>query len=98
MKAVYLTSILAGAVGVLALDRRLATGVASRRFARSAVVTVPFFLAFDLLGAARGWFSSDPHRNVLIVPPGIPLEEPILLTFLTLVSVVLWHVARKILQ
>jgi len=97
MRFLYLASILVSAIGVVVLDRRLAIGIASRRFVRTAAVTVPLFLAFDLAGAARGWFSSDPHLNVLIIPPGIPLEEPILLTFLTLVSIALWQGTRRVL-
>lgn len=89
LRFAYLSGIAVGWAGVLALDERFGTGVRGRRLGRAAAVTVPAFLAFDLTGAARGWFSSNPGRNSLIVPPGIPLEEPLLLGFLTLVSVAL---------
>lgn len=92
----YLLTILLSIAGVLGLDRRFETGILGQRLARTILVTVPIFLAFDLLGAARGWFWSDPHLNALIVRPGIPLEEPILLAFLTLVSVSLWTGARRL--
>jgi lycopene cyclase domain-containing protein len=91
----YLTAIAASGAGVLALDQRLGTGVRGPRLARAVAVTVPVFLAFDLVGAARGWFASNPARNSLIVPPGIPLEEPLLLGFLTLVSLALRRGAER---
>jgi lycopene cyclase domain-containing protein len=94
----YLLTILASAAGVLAIDRRISAGIAGRRLLRTILSTVPIFLAFDLLGAARGWFSSDPRLNTAIVPPGIPLEEPILLAFLTLVSISLWWGARRLVE
>lgn len=85
----YLGAIAASFAAVLALDERLGTGARGRRLTRATGVTVPVFLAFDAVGAARGWFYSNPDRNSVIVPPGIPLEEPLLLAFLTLVSVVI---------
>jgi lycopene cyclase domain-containing protein len=85
----YLGAIAASFAAVLALDERLGTGARGPRLTRATGVTVPVFLAFDAVGAARGWFYSNPDRNSVIVPPGIPLEEPLLLAFLTLVSVVI---------
>lgn len=97
-RALYLAAILISFIGVVTLDRALDLGIVSRRWLRTALATVALFLAFDLTGAARGWFFSSPRYNVLIVPPGIPLEEPILLTFLTLVSLALWHGVRRLRQ
>lgn len=94
----YLGAIVASLAGVLALDARLGTGVRGRRLTRTIGVTVPVFLAFDAVGAARGWFFSNPERNSVIVPPGIPLEEPLLLGFLTLVSVVVHRGAEDALR
>lgn len=94
----YLGAIAASGAGVLVLDVRLATGVRGRRLTRAIGVTVPLFLAFDAIGAARGWFASNPERNSVIVPPGIPLEEPLLLAFLTLVSVVVHRAAEEALR
>jgi lycopene cyclase domain-containing protein len=94
----YLAALLAGWVGMLVLDRRLHLGAAGRRLARAVGITVPLFLAFDGIGAARGWFASDPRLNSIIVPPGIPIEEPVLLAFLCLLSVVLWRLVRKALE
>lgn len=92
----YLACILVSLTGVLLLNLRLGTGVLGRQFVRSALVTVPLFLCFDLLGASRGWFASSPRLNSVIVSPGIPLEEPILLFFLTLISISLFWAARRI--
>lgn len=97
-RPLYLAAILIGAAGVLALNRTFRTGVLSLRLLGTIVVTVPLFLIFDTVGAARGWFSSNPHLNLLIVPPGIPLEEPVLLAFLTLVSISLLQGVRRLLQ
>lgn len=94
----YLITILVSAAGILALNWVLDTGVLSRRLMWTVTVTVPLFLIFDIVGSARGWFQSNPHLNVLIVPPGIPLEEPILLAFLAVVSISLWQGTRKLVR
>jgi hypothetical protein len=90
----YLTALALGWAGLLLLDRRLRLGVAGARLARAIALTVPPLLVFDAVGAARGWFASSPRLNSLIVVPGIPLEEPVLLAFLTLLSIVLWRLFR----
>lgn len=90
----YLAALAVSWVGVLVLDRRLRLGVAGPRLVRALVLTVPPLLVFDAVGAARGWFASSPGLNSVIVAPGIPLEEPVLLAFLTLLSVVLWRLFR----
>lgn len=94
----YLSSILVSLGGVLLLNSRFGTGIVGSRLLRSTLITVPLFLCFDTVGAARGWFASSPRLNSVIVSPGIPLEEPILLLFLTLVSVSLWWAARRALS
>jgi lycopene cyclase domain-containing protein len=93
----YLGALLGSWVGVLALDRRFRIGVRGSRLFRAVAVTVPVFLALDALGAARGWFWSDPALNSLILPPGIPLEEPLLLGFLALLSATGFQLARRLL-
>jgi len=95
IRVLYLTAILVSFTGVLALDRRWLRCIAPRRVLRTVAVTVPLFLAFDVLGAARDWFASDPRLNLLIIPPGIPVEEPLLLAFITLVSISLLEAFRK---
>lgn len=92
---IYLTCILFSLAGVLLLNGWFRTGVLDARLLRTSAITVPLFLCFDIVGAARGWFESSPRLNSVIFPPGIPLEEPILLFFLTLISVSLWRAGRK---
>ena len=92
---VYLSAIALSATGVALAARRLRLGVAAHRLLRAAAVTVPVFLVLDAIGAARGWFRSSPDLNVAILPPGISLEEPLLLSFLVLLSVVLWRIAGR---
>jgi hypothetical protein len=91
----YLLVILGSIAGVTLLARRFLPGVVSRRLVRPVVAVLVVFLAFDLVGAARGWFASSPEWVVAIVPPGIPPEEPLLLGFLALFSVVLFEGFRR---
>ncbi len=91
----YLAALALSASGVVLLDRRLRLGAAGTRLLRAVAVTVPVFLGLDAVGAARGWFSSNPALNAAIFPPGISLEEPLLLAFLVLLSVVLWRAAVR---
>lgn len=92
---VYLSAIALSATGVALAACRLRLDVAAHRLLRAAAVTVPVFLVLDAIGAARGWFRSNPELNVAILPPGISLEEPLLLSFLVLLSVVLWRIAGR---
>jgi lycopene cyclase domain-containing protein len=92
----YLSFLLFSLGGVLVLNLRFHTEVIGRRLLRTALITVPLFLCFDVVGTARGWFASSPRLNSVIVTPGIPLEDPILLGFLTLISVSLWWAARRV--
>lgn len=94
---IYMAAIIFSAAGILLLDRRLRLGAFGPRLMRAVALTVPAFLAIDAVGAARGWFSSDPHLSVGILPPGISFEEPFLLTFLVILSVVLWRGASRLL-
>jgi hypothetical protein len=91
----YLLIILASFVGVGLLARRLLPGVVSWRLARPIVAVLAVFLAFDALGAARGWFASSRDWVVAYLEPGIPPEEPLLLAFLALFSVVLFEGFRR---
>jgi len=91
----YLAVILVSIAGVSLLARRFLPGVVSRRLAAPVVAVVVAFLAFDLVGASRGWFASNVDWVVAYVPPGIPPEEPLLLGFLALFSVVLFEGFRR---
>jgi hypothetical protein len=92
----YLLVILVSISGVTLLARRFLPGVASRRLVRPVVAVLVGFLAFDIVGAARGWFASSTDWVVAYVPPGIPPEEPLLLGFLALFSVVLLELFRRV--
>lgn len=89
MPGLYLAVIVVSLVGVGLLARRFLPGVVGTRLALPVVAVLVVFLAFDWVGADRGWFASNPDWVVAIVPPGIPPEEPLLLAFLALFSVVL---------
>jgi hypothetical protein len=95
MPGLYLAAILLSFVGVVLIDRRLALGIWCRSTAVAIVVVEVAFLAFDAIGAARGWFASDPRWVVAIVPPGIPPEEPLLLAFITLWAILLYLFAER---
>lgn len=97
MPGLYLAVILVSLAGVTLLAHRFLPGVVSRRLARPVVAVLVAFLAFDLVGAARGWFASNTDWVVAYWPPGIPPEEPLLLAFLALFSIVLFELFRKVL-
>jgi len=99
MHVAYLLALLVSVVGVTLLDRRVgaritATGPARRRLAIVIACVLAVFLLFDLVGAGRGWFASDPDLVVALIPPGIPVEEPILLGFLAFLTVALYAALR----
>lgn len=96
MPGLYLGFLLISVVGVSLLAWRFLPGTLSRRLlAPIAAVLIVFLLLFDVIGAGRGWFASDPDWVIAIVPPGIPPEEPILLAFLALFSVVVLRLSRR---
>jgi len=92
----YLVVICVSLAGVTLLAHRLLPGVVGRRLARPVIAVVVAFLAFDVVGASRGWFASSRDWVVSSLPPGIPPEEPLLLAFLALFSVVLFELARRL--
>ena len=91
----YLASIVVSSAGVLLLAHRFLPGIVSVRLVRPVVAVLVVFLAFDWLGASRGWFASSLDWVVASFPPGIPPEEPLLLAFLALFSVVLFEGFRR---
>lgn len=94
----YMAVILVSAAGVLVLAHRFGLRVFRPRLVIAVAVTVPAFLAIDALGALRGWFRSDPHLSIAILPPGISFEEPFLLAFLVVLSIVLQRGAAQVLR
>jgi hypothetical protein len=95
MPGLYLAAIVGSFVGVALLDRRLGLGVLSRPTLVAVVAVEVSFLAFDLLGAARGWFATDVAWVVAYWAPGIPPEEPLLLAFITVWAVTLYRLAGR---
>ena len=95
MPGLYLAAILASFAGVALLDRRLRLGIWSRPTLVAVVAVESVFLAFDLLGAARGWFATDTAWVVAYWPPGIPPEEPLLLAFITVWAIALDRLAGR---
>ncbi|MCU0484216.1 MAG: hypothetical protein MUC54_08130 [Chloroflexi bacterium] len=96
MPGLYLAAILGSLAAVVLLDRRLRLGLASRPTLVALVAVQVAFLAFDLLGAARGWFASNTDWVVALWPPGIPPEEPLLLAFITLWAITLHRLAGRL--
>lgn len=95
MPGLYLAVILASLGGVALLARRFLPGVISRRLLAPVAAVLGVFLAFDWIGASRGWFASNLDWVVAYWEPGIPPEEPLLLAFLALFSVVLFEGFRR---
>jgi hypothetical protein len=91
----YLLVILVSFAGVGLLAHRFLPGVVSLRLLRPIAGVLVAFLAFDVIGAGRGWFASNLDWVVAYIPPGIPPEEPLLLTFLALFSIVLFEAFRR---
>jgi hypothetical protein len=97
MRFAYLAVLLFSVAGIAFAARHFRLKVDLRLVLRAVALTVPVFLLVDGIGAARGWFFSNPSLNVAIFPPGISLEEPILLGFLAFLSIVLHQaIARRI--
>jgi hypothetical protein len=92
----YLLVILFSSGGVMLLAHRFLPGVLSVRLLRPIGAVLVVFLAFDLVGAARGWFASNLEWVVAYFEPGIPPEEPLLLSFLALFSVFLFESFRRL--
>lgn len=95
MPGLYLAAILGSFAGVALLDRRLRLGLRNRPTLVAIVVVEIAFLAFDLLGASRGWFASNTDWVVAYWPPGIPPEEPLLLAFITVWAIALHRLAGR---
>ncbi len=95
MPGLYLAAIVGAFAGVILLDRRLALGLWSVPTAIAIVVVEAAFLAFDVLGAGGGWFATEARWTLASWPPGIPLEEPLLLAFITTWAIALHRLAAR---
>lgn len=95
MPGLYLAAILGSFAGVALLDRRFRLGLWSRPTLVAVMVVEVAFLAFDLLGAARGWFATNTDWVIAYWAPGIPPEEPLLLAFITVWAITLYRLAGR---
>ncbi|KAF2414365.1 lycopene cyclase [Microbacterium sp. B35-04] len=102
MPGVYLTAILASAVGVLLIDRRwrLAAWAAPGRTLAAVGIGMVFFLAWDAVGIATGVFvkGDSPLLLGIDLAPHLPLEEPVFLAFLSYLALVAWAGVQRVLD
>lgn len=101
MPGAYLAAILVSAGFVLLVDARFALAFwrAPGRTAVAVALSTVFFVAWDLAGIATGVFVKGPSPLYLGVDlaPELPLEEPVFLTFLTYLALVLHGACARIL-
>ncbi len=95
MPGLYLAAIVGSLAGLALLDRRLQLGLWSRATLAAIVAVEIAFLAFDLVGAAGGWFATNTDWVIAYWPPGIPPEEPLLLAFITTWAIALYRLAGR---
>jgi hypothetical protein len=95
MPGLYLAAIVGSFAGLALLERRFRLGLASRATLVAIVVVEVAFLAFDLLGASRGWFATNTDWVIAYWPPGIPPEELLLLAFIAAWSIALYRLAER---
>lgn len=95
MPGLYLAAIVGSFAGLALLDRRFRLGLASRATLAAIIVVEVAFLAFDLLGASRGWFATNTDWVIASWPPGIPPEELVLLAFIATWSIALYRLAER---
>ena len=72
MPGLYLAAIVGSFAGLALLDRRFRLGLASRATLAAIVVVEVAFLAFDLLGASRGWFATNTDWVDRLLAAGHP--------------------------
>ena len=63
MPGLYLLVIVASIAGVSLLASRFLPGIVSLRLLRPIAAVLVAFLAFDVIGAARGWFARADQRT-----------------------------------
>jgi hypothetical protein len=95
MPGLYLAAIVGSFAGLALIDRRFRLGIWSRPTLAAILVVEVAFLAFDLLGASRGWFATNTDWVIAYWPPGIPPEEILLLAFITTWAVALFRLAER---
>jgi lycopene cyclase domain-containing protein len=102
MMGAYLAAEIAAMAGVVVIDARLRLFVwaDARRAAVVLVVGVVFFLAWDLVAIAAGFYGrglSDAMLGVEVAPH-LPLEEVVFVTFLSYVTMVVLALVRRALS
>ena len=93
--ALYLAAIAISLLGIRGLVLRLGLAVQRQVIVPVTVIATSLFLLVDTLGISRGWFSTPISATVLMLPgrgplgAGLPVEEPVLLSALAILVVVL---------
>ncbi|PZQ92054.1 MAG: lycopene cyclase domain-containing protein [Leifsonia xyli] len=95
----YLGALLVSIAGMLVLDARyrLFLWRAPRAAALTLLVGVGLLLAVDLLAIALGVFrvGDSPALSGVMLAPHLPLEEPVFLVFLCLLTMVVHGLVRR---
>lgn len=90
----YLIALLVSLMGLGTLDwrYRVALFADARRTLLTLVITVAFFLVWDLVGVGLGIFfiGEAPYLSGWVVAPEVPVEEIAFLTLLTYQTLLLW--------
>ena len=96
MRVLYLLVLLAAIACIMIVDRRfrLVLWRAPRRATAVLLIGLGFFLAWDLLGIARGTTSISTG---ILLAPELPLEELFFLAFLCYLTMVLVTGFRRVL-
>lgn len=99
--AAYLAAILVSGACVLLVDRRYRLFVFDRPRRAAAVVAAGtvFFLAWDLVGIHQGLFllGDGAVLSGVVLAPELPIEELFFLAFLSLLTMVIYTGARRVL-
>lgn len=99
---VYLTTLMVLICCMLLLDRRFRLFFWHDPVAASIVTTVgvAFLLAWDMAGIRFGIFLRGPGdiATGIVLAPELPLEEPVFVVFLVLVTMVLYTGCARILS
>jgi lycopene cyclase domain-containing protein len=98
----YLLFLLAAIGGMVLIDRRfrLFFWRDARRAAVVLIIGVLFFIAWDLVGIHLGIFArgTSTLATGIVLAPELPLEEPVFLTFLCYLIMVLVNGAARALS
>jgi lycopene cyclase domain-containing protein len=100
MSVGYLTALLVSTAGMLVLDARyrLFLWRSPARAALTLGVGVVLLLAIDLAAIALGVFrvGDSPLLSGIMLAPHLPVEEPVFLVFLCLLTMVVHELAQRL--